>query len=93
MGTADTLTMGDMARLLRDAFPGYAKKIPKATLPQFVVRILALFDRTLRTVVPDLGVTPTASSEYVTQLTGVTFRPAEEAVRAAGQSLIAHGVV
>ncbi|UCG88165.1 MAG: hypothetical protein JSW71_06375 [Gemmatimonadota bacterium] len=52
-----------------------------------------LFDRALKSVTPDLGVMPVADSAYVTELTGVKFRPAEEAVKAAGQSLIDHSVV
>ena len=58
-----------------------------------VVRFAGLFDRALRALRCDLGVTPTADSSYVTQLTGVTFRPAREAVVAAGQSLETHGLV
>ena len=36
---------------------------------------------------PAQGVTPIADSAYVTALTGVEFRPAAEAVVAAGRSL------
>ena len=34
-----------------------------------------------------------ADAAYVTELTGVTFRPAEESVRASAASLIEHGLV
>jgi hypothetical protein len=43
-------------------------------------------------VVLDIGTRPVADATYVSALTGVTFRPANEAVRAAGQSLIDHGL-
>jgi hypothetical protein len=82
-----------MGAILRDGFPQYAKKIPKGALPDFFVRFLSNFDRTLKSVTPDLGVVSTAESAYVTELTGVCFRPAEEAVREAAQSLIAYSVV
>jgi hypothetical protein len=47
----------------------------------------------LKTVVPDVSLVPLAESGYVTEMTGVEFRPAEDAVRAAAQSLIDHSVV
>ena len=54
---------------------------------------MAVFDPTLRTVVPDIGTRPIADSRYVVEMTGVSFRPGVEAVRAAAESLIAHGLV
>jgi dihydroflavonol-4-reductase len=62
-------------------------------LTGFLVRFLANFNPTLRTVVPDNGLVALADNAYVTEMTGVEFRPAEDAVRAAGQSLIDHSVV
>jgi hypothetical protein len=93
IGAADTLSMREMGQILRNAFPDYAKKIPVRTLPGFMVGILAIFDRTLKPVVPDIGVRPVADNAYVTELTGITFRPAKEAVQAAGQSLIDFSLV
>jgi hypothetical protein len=52
-----------------------------------------LFDRSLKSVVPDIGTRPVADAAYVTELTGIGFRPADEAVRAAAQSLITQGLV
>jgi dihydroflavonol-4-reductase len=93
IGAADTLSMTEMGRVLGRAFPSYAKIIPTRTMPGFLVRFLANFNPTLRTVVPDIGVLPLAESGYVSEMMGVDFRPAKEAVRAAGQSLIDHSVV
>lgn len=90
IAAGETLSLSDMGRILRDAFPRYAKKIPKRTLPDFLVRLGSLFDRALKSVTPDLGVVPVADSAYVTELTGVTNRPAAEAVRAAARSIIDH---
>jgi dihydroflavonol-4-reductase len=93
IGAADSLSMPEMARILCDAFPDRAGKIPTRTLPGVLVRVMALFDRSVRALIPDLGIVPTADSGYVTSLTGVRFRPAREAVRAAGQSLLERGLV
>ena len=93
IAAAETITMAEMAVILRAEFPDLAKKIPTAVLPGFFVRFLSIFDRTLKSVTPDLGVSPYADNAYVTALTGVSFRPAEEAVRAAGRSLVEHQIV
>lgn len=62
-------------------------------MPGFLVRFMANFNPTMKTVVPDIGLVALADNAYVTKMTGVEFRPAEEAVRATGQSLIDHAVV
>ncbi len=68
-------------------------KIPLHTLPGFMVGFLAIFDRALKSVIPDVGVRPVADNGYVTEMTGVSFRPAEDAVRAAAQTLIDYSLV
>lgn len=88
IGSADSLSMAGMGKILKEAFPKEGKKIPTGELPAFLVKLLSNFDASLKTVLPDLKVIPQANSEYVTELTGVKFRPAKEAVIAAGQSLI-----
>jgi dihydroflavonol-4-reductase len=93
MGCADTLSMSDIAAILKEEFPEKGGKIPTKTLPAFMVRFLSVFDRSLKTVLADMNVVPRAENGYVTELTGVRFRSAREAVIGAGRSLIELGVV
>ncbi|MBA4339897.1 MAG: epimerase [Hyphomonas sp.] len=93
IGSGETISMQDMAKILRADLPDRAKKIPTGVLPKEVVRLIALFDPTLKTVLADLYARPVADAAYVSELTGVTFRPARDAVVAAGRSLIATGAV
>jgi nucleoside-diphosphate-sugar epimerase len=93
IAAGETISMRDMAMMLRDAFPAHARHIPSRVLPPWLVRLLGRFDRQLRTLRSDLGVVPHADSAYVTRLTDVHFRPAREAVVAAGQSLLDYGVI
>jgi dihydroflavonol-4-reductase len=93
IGAADTLSMSEMGQILRNTFPDYAQKIPIRTLPGFVVRFPAIFDRALKSVIPDIGVKPVAENAYVIEMTGISFKPAEAAVRAAGQTFIDHSLV
>jgi dihydroflavonol-4-reductase len=93
IGATDTLAMSEMGAILRQAFPDRARRIPTRVLPAFFVRMLSIFDRSLKSVLSDLNVVPQADSEYVSDLTGVRFRAADEAVRAAGQSLVDHSLL
>jgi dihydroflavonol-4-reductase len=92
IGSGDTLSMADMGTMLKQAFPERAKKAPTRTLPALLVRFLALFDRSMRTILADMNVVPQAENEYVTELTGIRFRPSREAVIATGQSLLELGI-
>ncbi|NWH07612.1 MAG: NAD-dependent epimerase/dehydratase family protein [Alphaproteobacteria bacterium] len=93
IGAGETWSLKRMAGELRAAFPAYAAKIPTREMPAFFVHLLGLFDRPVRALRADMGVVPVADSQETTALTGVTFRPAAEAVRAAGETLIRFGLV
>jgi dihydroflavonol-4-reductase len=88
-----TMSMAEIGRELRDAFPEQGRKVPVRNLPAPVVRFLALFDSSLKSVIPNLGFRPVADTAKVTERTGVAFRPPAQAVRATGRSLIELGVV
>ncbi|WP_428409427.1 NAD-dependent epimerase/dehydratase family protein [Hyphococcus sp.] len=88
IAAADTLSLKEIAVILREAFPDHAKKIPTASLPDALVHFMAIFDRSIASVLPDLGVKPMAETAYVTDLAGVSFRPAREAVIDAGAALV-----
>lgn len=91
IAAADTLSIAEMADILRAAFPDRAAAIPRMVLPDLAVRAMAMFMPALRPVVPDLGVAVRADAQYVSEMTGVSFRPAREAVVAAARALIEHG--
>ncbi|GJL96923.1 MAG: dihydroflavonol-4-reductase [Hyphobacterium sp.] len=90
---ADTLSMKEIAMVLKEAFPAFTKKIPTKEMPAWLVRFLANFDKTLKSISADLGRRRIAKTAYVTEKTGIAFRPAREAVEAAAESLIAYGIV
>lgn len=83
----ETRSLKEIGEILSESFPAYAKKIPTRELPAWLVRMLALFDRNLASVMPDLGCEPHVDAAYVKELTGITFRPAREAIVEAGRSL------
>jgi nucleoside-diphosphate-sugar epimerase len=83
----------DFARVLRDAYPDRASKIPQRGLPDFVVRLLGLFVGDMKTIAMELGKRRFSSSEKVRKLLGRDLIPGDEAIRASAETLIRYGAV
>jgi nucleoside-diphosphate-sugar epimerase len=83
----------DTARILRDRLGEEASKVPTRTIPDFVVRGMALFDGGIRSVVGGLGKKQELSSEKARTMLGWSPRPIEDTIAETGESLIHHGVV
>lgn len=89
----ETLWLKDIGSILRSRFPAFRRKVPTRELPDFVVRLAALFDPTLKAAVPDLGKWKPVSNRKARDLLGFRFRSAEEAITATAQGLIDLGLV
>lgn len=88
---AESMRIVEMGRVLADAFPDRRKRLPRGELPDFMVRLVALFDRTARAALPDLGDAPRFSNESARELLGIRFRSGREALVAMAESLITLG--
>jgi len=73
MAASETLWMKDIAAILREAYP-HNRKLPKGEFPNWLVKMVALFDDRVKGVVPDLGTFHEADSAYVTNITQVKPR-------------------
>ena len=91
MAAGQTLWMKDIAEILRSAYP--EAKLPKGEMPNFVVKLVSLFDDRVKSILPDLGTFHEADSTYVTNITQVIPRPAKEAILAAAETMIANGTI
>lgn len=80
MAANETWKMKELALHLKKVFPEHSSKVPKGELPAAVIKALSLFDKTMKSVTADLGVKPIAKSAYVTELTGLKFRPTTETI-------------
>jgi nucleoside-diphosphate-sugar epimerase len=85
--------MGEIAQTLRDTLGARASKVPTRKLPDFVLRLVALFDPGLRLVTPGLGRRRGFSSAKAQRVLGWTPRPVEQAIVDCAESLIAKGAV
>ena len=85
--------MREIAQILNNNFASQGYKVPTRGLPDFLLRIVALFDKTAALVVPDLGVVTTLSNQQIKEVLNWQPHSPEEAVIAMGQSLIDLGAV
>lgn len=90
MAGANTLWFSEISKILRAEYPR-ASKLPKTELPNFVVRLMSIFDDRVKGIVPDLGTFHKADNTYVTNITGVIPRRAKEAIIAAARSMAVNG--
>jgi nucleoside-diphosphate-sugar epimerase len=85
--------MAEIGAVLRDRLGDAASKVPTRTLPNFLVRGMALFDPGIRSVVGGLGKRTELSSEKARTSLGWAPRPIEDTIAETGQSMLRHGVV
>jgi nucleoside-diphosphate-sugar epimerase len=87
------LWMADVAEILRERLGEDAAKVPTRTVPDFVVKAMALFDPGIRSVRGQLGRKVEFSSDRARSELGWSPRPVEDSVADTGRSLIDVGVV
>ncbi len=83
--------MADISQLLRERLGARAGKVPTRNLPSFLLRFMALFDRSLRMVTPGLGRSGSFSSAKAQRVLGWTPIPVETSIVDCAESLIAKG--
>jgi len=87
------LSMFEMAEILRANLGEKAAKAKLRQLPDWLVRIVAIFNPLAREAVPRLGIKGEASNAKARDVLGWQFRSNDEAITASGESLIRLGIV
>ncbi len=77
----------ELGRVLARELPDLRGKVPKFELPDAAVRALAVFDKRLRTILPELGAEKDYTNARVRMDLGLNLRSADDAVTAAVRSL------
>jgi len=83
-----SMWLSDVSKILRGRLGRAARKVSTRTLPDWTVRLGALFNPKARQVVPLLGVNLNATSAKAQRLLDWRPRSAEEAIVATAESLI-----
>ncbi|HUC16123.1 MAG TPA: aldehyde reductase [Acetobacteraceae bacterium] len=87
------LSVLQIAQILRDTLGADARKVPTRPLPTLMLRIVALFDRQARSILPELGKRRNATNEKARRLLRWAPRSERDAVLATAQSLLKLGLV
>ncbi|HWN99146.1 MAG TPA: aldehyde reductase [Blastocatellia bacterium] len=87
------LSLHDIALMLKQKMGDEARKVTTKKLPDFLVRIAALFNPAAKNIVSQLGRIKNASNEKAKILLGWTPRTNEEAIMASAESLVRFGLI
>ncbi len=85
--------MADIAAVLREHLPARARKMPLRRLPDWLVRVGALFDGETRSVLFELGIRRDCDASRVRTVFDYKLRSNREAITAMADSLLALGLV
>lgn len=88
-GVAGFLRFVDMAKALKEAFPD--RRIVTFVAPHFVIRMIGLFDKSVRTILPDLGKRKDVDNAKAKSLLGIQFRDPRESVVESARFLLENG--
>ncbi len=83
----------DVARVLKAQMPADARKVPTRTLPDWLVRVSALFNPMIRQITGELGNVRDADAGHALTVLGWQTRPVEQSIVDCARSLIERGVV
>jgi dihydroflavonol-4-reductase len=87
------LSMRDIALVLRQRLGDAARRVPTRELPDWLVRVVALVDKSAGQIVPELGKRKNATNEKARRVLGWTPIPAGDALVATAESLVRLGLV
>jgi nucleoside-diphosphate-sugar epimerase len=89
----DVLAVRDIALVLKDRMGAAARRVPTRQLPDWLVRVAALFDPAVRQFAPELGKIKNASNDKARRLLGWAPRSNADAIVATAESLLRLGLL
>jgi nucleoside-diphosphate-sugar epimerase len=89
----DSMSMLDVAKVLKSRMGTWAKRVPTRELPNWLVRIAAIRDPAVKLILPELGVVKNATNEKARRILGWTPRSNEESIVATAESLVRLGLL
>ena len=87
------LWMSEIAEVLRDRLGPAARRVPTRRLPDFLMRIVGLFDREVGMVLPELGKERNCDISHARAVLGWTPRDTAQSIVDTATSLSAKGLV
>ncbi len=87
------VSMREIGLMLKRRMGDAARRVPTAELPDWVLRVLALVDKSVGQIVPELGKRKNATADKARRELGWSPRSAEDAVAATAESLVRLGLL
>ncbi|MEJ6395658.1 NAD-dependent epimerase/dehydratase family protein [Gymnodinialimonas sp. 2305UL16-5] len=78
IGSSGSMTMPDMAAYLANAYPD--RKISTRVAPKWLLRVLGIFDPSVRTILPQLGRRPKFDAQTTERDLGISFTSVNTAI-------------
>lgn len=91
--TGETLSMLEVTNILKEAFPQYADKLPKRTIPNIAVKAAALGNQQLKMIASIVGEYAETSNKKAVTILDWHPRSARVAIIATAQSMIDLGII
>jgi nucleoside-diphosphate-sugar epimerase len=89
----DFMSIAEIGRTLKERLGASARKVPTRELPDWLLRIAALWDPAVRQILPELGKRKNATNGKARRVLGWNPRSREESVVATAESLLRLGLV
>lgn len=84
----DFISFLDLGKILRRRMGAAARRVPTRELPDWLLRVGALFDPSIKAILPELGKRKNATNAKAKRLLGWSPRSNEEALVATAESLV-----
>lgn len=89
----DVMSLGEVAEILRRRVPELARRVPTRSIPNWIVRALAVVSPALRQITPELGRVKHTNGAKARDVLGWSPRSREDAIVATAQSLADLGLL
>jgi dihydroflavonol-4-reductase len=89
----DCMSLADIARVLRARLGAVAERVSTRQAPDWLIRLVGLFNPLAREILPELGHEKHATNAKARRILGWAPRPNEEAIVASGESLSRLGLL
>ena len=89
----DSMTIQQIALALKERMGHAGRRVPTRVLPDWVVRLVARFDKSVGLVVPELGKFKNGTNQKARRVLGWAPRSSEDAIVATAESLMRLGLL
>lgn len=91
IGSERFMWMRDIALVLKAEYPD--RKIPLRVAPDWLMRVMGMFDKTVKSILPSLGHEIPLDNSAAAEILGIEFIEARQAIRTSASTLIRENIV